>query len=151
MYSLTVRPNEPEVIGPEYWAAFGEVLTVADLCRIYRRRPPTIFRYLNDGAVPGHRFGRTWIVYRESVMRSIENGEPYSGVPEDLLDTLPEELGIEHLERLYGKSPNVLYTWLGSGLIPGHKYRHAWLIYKTEQIEALRRASNLSEGTEPAN
>lgn len=146
LYPLIVDSNStigPDVIGPEYWAEFSPVLSTRDLERIYRVKAATVYRFLQEGIIPAHRVPGAWIVYRDSVARSIEEGAAVSSVPLSLIESVPEEMTIEDTARLYGRKRGTIYSWLQDGLIPGRKLGKKWVLNRSEHVafinDAVRR------------
>lgn len=131
------------MIEESYWAEFEPVLGISELARIFRKTNVTIWKWLNEAKIPGHNIGGKWIVYLEDVRSTIEgDGSPYQGLPDELLSQYGTELSVEDLRTLTGLSRNTVYRRLADGTLPAHQIAGAWLIYKNEFVELLRRTSN---------
>lgn len=130
------------VMDDEYWAAFPEVLSIADLARITRKTAPTVWRWLGDGKIPAHRISNAYVVYRETFRRKLEHPDEDAGLPDQFLASYPEEISVPQLAEILGKTTPTAYRWLAAGSLPGHRYAGSWLIYKHEVVQLLARTSN---------
>lgn len=132
------------VIDEAYWETKPLVLGVPDLAQITRKGEPTIWRWLKEGKIPGHHIAGSWIVYREVFHHQINEPDANYPLPIDLLAKYPEELTVQELSELLGKTKQTIWRWLGNDRLPGvgSRYQGTWLVYKHELIKLLKETSN---------
>ncbi|TQO19630.1 excisionase family DNA binding protein [Rhodoglobus vestalii] len=129
-----------------YWMRFPQVLSVAEVAEITRVSSVTVWRLLNSSKIPAHRIADAWIIYKEEVQAWAESGAESSKVhsPTRFLEGYPEELTIEDLTVLLGKTQQTVYKWLAAGsLAPtGWRVGRKWLLHKSSFIVLLENSSN---------
>lgn len=130
------------MIDDAYWAKFPELLSISDLVKITRKSDQTVWRWLANGVIPAHRVGGAWIVYRDVFQHRLEEPDVPYPLPVEWLATFDDELNIDDVMRLFGKSRKTAYTWLTDGEVPAHRMGGSWLIYKHEIEQLLERTSN---------
>lgn len=47
-------------------------LTVEQCTELLGQEPVTIYRWLQRGLIPGYKFGRTWVIYRDQLREQME-------------------------------------------------------------------------------
>lgn len=141
MYPFNVQQTNELVMDDAYWAEYPDVLTTAHLTKITRKKAITAWRWLNDGKLPGHEIAGSWVVYRSEVRQKIE-GQPVT-LPYDFLARYGDELSVEELAELLGKTPQTVYKWLKADELPGHLVNGVWLIFKHEVCQKLEETWNL--------
>lgn len=60
------------------FAPYPEHLSVEQLAEVLGVKPPTAYRWLQGGLVPGYKVGRAWMVLRDEVRDHLEAG--FNGV-----------------------------------------------------------------------
>lgn len=133
---------EDLVIDEAYWAEFPDVLSMADLARITRKKHPTIWRWLAEGQIPAHSVAGSWIVYREVLQHKLESPDVPYVLPVEFFKRFPEELSVADLATMLGKTQQTAWRWLADSKVPGRKVANTWLVYKHEVTQFLIDASN---------
>lgn len=134
-----------ELMDDAFWAALEDPLTVRELARMLRKSEGTILLHLQDGTIPGHFIGRSWIVFKGEVRawlltrRNTPTGEQ---VDADPFQDWPEEFRMDELTRFFGKTSQTIRRWLEHGEIPGYRINGRWVAYKAELREALTASLN---------
>jgi predicted DNA-binding transcriptional regulator AlpA len=129
----------------DYWAALPDPLPVRDLATIFKIHEATVLRRLQDGTIPGHHIGGSWIVFKSEVRAWLitRRNTPIDLVldPDPLVD-LPDELGMPELVTFFGKTKQTIRAWLRAGTIPGYFLNGRWTAYKAELRDTLDDTSN---------
>lgn len=130
----------------KYWLRFPQVLSVTEVAEITRVSTVTVWRLLNSGKIPAHRIADAWIIYREEIQAWADNGSEPLQVhsPTKFLDEYPEELSIEDLTALLGKTQQTVYRWLAAGSLDptGWRVGRKWLLHKSSFTVLLENTSN---------
>lgn len=145
------RKPKASLMLKRYWNEFPEVLSAADLARIFRKTESTVWVWLKAGKIPGHLIDGSWIVYRSEIACWIESdAKPQRRplLPVEMLGRLPDELTVTHLAALFGRSEQTIYGWLVAKRIPGHKIANTWLVFKDEIVGLLEKTANISGSAE---
>ncbi|RGE19083.1 helix-turn-helix domain-containing protein [Leucobacter sp. wl10] len=129
----------------EYWDALADPVPVRELAPLFRVHESTVHRHLQNGTIPGHYIGRSWIVYKCEIRawladrRNISTGEV---IDDDPLADWPDELRMRDLTTFFGKTKQTIRAWLEDGEIPGYQINGRWVAYKAELREVLAATSN---------
>ena len=130
----------------QYWDAFHETLTVAEVQSILHVSRPTAFSRLRAGSVPAHYIAGSWIVFKREFrawLESTSNQITVETVEEvDVLAGYPDELTYRDLMDLFRKSKETVYRWLNSGEIPAYHVTGRWIIRKSQLRRKLHETSN---------
>lgn len=143
--------SPPALMDDEYWAKFPEPLTLRAIATIVRVSETTVLRRLQDGTIPGHFIGGSWIVFkgefrtwlagtRNEPLPALENTDP--------LADYDEELGMSELMELFDKTKQTIRAWLGNKTLPGYKVAGQWTAYKSELRETLAKTLNQQDPRE---
>ena len=130
------------VIDEEYWAQFGDQLSVDELSRVLRRSPLALYRWLREGIVPGHQISGKWEVFKESVVGYLEDPESSHALPTAFFASFPEELSVEDVSKMLGLSTKTIYKFLAAGDLPGRRVGGFWVLYKSEIKQRLEKTYN---------
>ncbi|MBX3196389.1 MAG: helix-turn-helix domain-containing protein [Microbacteriaceae bacterium] len=128
-----------------FWAALEDPLPVRELAPLLRVHEATVLRRLQDGTIPGHFIGRSWIVFKCEIRawlltrRNTPTGE---AVETDPLAGWPDELRMGELVQFFGKTKQTIRRWLEHGDIPGYRINGRWITYASELRESLAASSN---------
>lgn len=134
-----------ELMDDAFWAALEDPLTVRGLAPLLRVHEATVLRRLQDGTIPGHYIGRSWIVFKCEVrawLLTRRNTPTDELVDVDPLAGWPDELRMGELTRFFGKTHQTVRRWLEAGEIPGYRINGRWIAYKTELRDSLAATSN---------
>ena len=129
----------------EYWEALSDPLPVRELAPLFRVHEATIHRHLQNGTIPGHYIGRSWLVYKCEIrawLAARRNIPTDQVIDDDPLADFPDELRMRDLMALFGKTKQTIRAWLEDNEIPGYRVNGRWVAYKTELRETLARTSN---------
>ena len=135
----------PPLMDDEYWARFPEPLTLQALGTVLRVSEATALRRLQDGTIPAHFLGRSWIVFQGEFRGWLAGtrNEPLPPIANtDPLADYDEQLGMSELMELFNKTKQTIRRWLTDKQIPGYLVGGRWTVYKSELREALVRTSN---------
>lgn len=69
----------------ELLARYGEELLVSDIAALTGRKAKTVHRWLTEGTLPGHRVGRSWLLYKSEfigLLRRTSNANPPDSDPD---------------------------------------------------------------------
>ena len=128
-----------------FWAALEDPLPVRELAPLLRVHEATVLRRLQDGTIPGHHIGRSWIVFKSEVrawLLTRRNTPTGDVVDPDPLADWPDELRMAELTVFFGKTKQTLRRWLEAGEIPGYRINGRWVVYANELRDALTTSSN---------
>lgn len=134
-----------DLMDDAYWAALEDPLPVRELAPLLRVHEATVHRRLQDGTIPGHYIGRSWIVFKCEVRawlltrRNTPSGEH---VDADPLSGWPDQLRMAELMEFFGKTKQTIRRWLEHGEIPGYRINGRWIVYRHELGETLAATSN---------
>lgn len=134
-----------ELMDDAFWAALEDPLTVRELAPLLRVHEATVLRRLQDGTIPGHYIGRSWIVFKcevRSWLLTRRNTPTGEHVDVDPLAGWPEELRMAELTEFFGKTKQTIRRWLEQGEIPGYRINGRWITYRTELRDSLAASSN---------
>lgn len=143
--------SPPALMDDEYWAKFPEPLTLRAIATILRVSETTVLRRLQDGTIPGHFIGGSWIVFkgefrtwlagtRNEPLPALENTDP--------LADYDDQLGMSELMELFDKTKQTIRNWLGNKILPGYKVNGLWTSYKSELRDMLARTLNQQNARE---
>ena len=129
----------------DYWAQLPNPLTLQTIALIVRMSETTVLRRLQDGTIPGHFIGRSWIIFQgefRAWLASRRNIPSPDTVVSDPLADYPEQLGMAELMKLFGKTKQTIRKWLIDEQIPGYQVSGRWTVHKSELREAIQKSSN---------
>jgi len=129
----------------DYWAQLPSPLTLQAIALIVRMSETTVLRRLQDGTIPGHFIGRSWIVFQgefRSWLASRRNIPSSETVISDPLAGYEDQLGMAELMELFGKTKQTIRKWLVDEQIPGYQVSGRWTVHKSELRETLVASSN---------
>lgn len=141
----------PPLMDDQYWDKFPEPLTLHALATILRVSEATALRRLQDGTIPGHFIGRSWIIFKGEFRTWLAGtrNEPLPAIANaDPLAEYDDQLGMSELMELFDKTKQTIRRWLADKQIPGYLVGGRWTVYKSELREALARTSNQRQGAE---
>lgn len=144
-----MRIRAARLVDEEFWSHFPATLKPADLATIYRKKPVTIWRWLNRASIPGHRVGKSWVIFREEVRSKLEDSAARPSEPSEGLRVLPDSFGVGAAADFLGVHEQTVYGWLQSGVMPARQTGGYWLIFKSELRDWLRSTSNQLNHPEP--
>lgn len=136
----------------DYWDAFPDTLSTADVAKILSVGKSTVLLRLKTGVIPGHLIGGSWVIFKAEVRAWIEStsnqtpAAPPTAV--DVLEKYADEMDYRDLTELLGKSKQTIYTWLHNGEIPGYHVGSRWTIHKSQLRQKLLETSNQSRRSE---
>ena len=55
-------------------SGYPEMLDPDDVARLLNVSRPTVYAWLRDGVIPGHKIGTTWRILRDDLRDTIERG-----------------------------------------------------------------------------
>lgn len=131
----------------EYWSKFPEPLTLTAIATVLRVSEATVLRRLQDGTIPGHFLGRSWIVFQCEFRLWLATARNAPLQPTESCDPLADygdELGMSDLMELFGKTKQTIRRWLTEETIPGYHIAGRWTVYKHELRAALGTTPNQS-------
>lgn len=136
----------PPLMDDEYWVAYPETLTTADVAKILRVGKPAVFARLQSGIIPAHQVVGSWIIFKAEVrawLDSTSNQAP-AGPPAvvDVLAAYGDEMSYRDLMVLFDKTKPTIYRWLQTGEIPAYHVGIRWIIHKTQLRQRLHETSN---------
>lgn len=129
----------------EYWAQLPEPLTIHAAALVVRMSDTTVLRRLQDGTIPGHFIGRSWIIFQgefRAWLASRRNTPLPDGTVQDPLADYDEQLGMSELMEFFGKTKQTIRRWLLDKEIPGYQISGRWTVYKSELRDKLATSSN---------
>lgn len=136
----------PPLTDDDYWDAYPETLTTADVAKILHVGKPAVFARLQSGIIPAHQVVGSWIIFKAEIrawLDSTSNQDPPSEPAEvDVLATYGDELSYRDLMNLFNKTKPTIYRWLQTGEIPAYHVGIRWIIHKTQLRQRLRETSN---------
>lgn len=145
----TWAPTVAPLMDDDYWAQLPNPLTLQAVARIVRMSETTVLRRLQDGTIPGHFIGRSWIIFQgefRAWLESRRNTPSPQAVAIDPLADYAEQLGMADLMDLFGKTKQTIRKWLVDGQVPGYQVSGRWTVYKSELRETLIASSNQRSG-----
>lgn len=141
----TRPPPHLSLMDDDYWAQLPDPLTLQAIASIVRMSDTTVLRRLQDGTIPGHFIGRSWIIFqgefREWLGAQRNTPLPATEVPDPLSD-FDEQLGMSELMEFFGKTKQTIRRWLVDKEIPGYQISGRWIVYKSELRKTLTATSN---------
>lgn len=75
----------------ELFADLPANLTVAQTAEILGIRPSTVYKWLNEGVLPGYKVGSAWVILRDEVKDRIRSGR---NLPDEAAEPLHEGDGL---------------------------------------------------------
>lgn len=129
----------------DYWAQLPNPLTLQAIARIVRMSETTVLRRLQDGTIPGHFIGRSWIIFQgefRAWLASRRNTPSTETVASDPLADYGDQLGMADLMELFGKTKQTIRKWLVDEQIPGYQISGHWTVHKSELRGTLAASSN---------
>lgn len=138
-------PTDVPLMDDDYWAQLPNPLTLQAIALIVRMSETTVLRRLQDGTIPGHFIGRSWIVFQgefRAWLASRRNTPSAETVTSDPLATYEDQLGMAELMELFGKTKQTIRKWLTDEQIPGYQVSGRWTVHKSELRETLLASSN---------
>lgn len=129
----------------DYWASIPDPLPVRDLALLFKMSESSVFRRLQDGTIPAHYIGRSWIVYKGEVrawLLTRRNVPLEMDFDPDPLADYPDAMPIPDLMAVFGKTKQTIRVWLKDGTIPAYKVNGRWIAYKAEIRQLLAQTSN---------
>lgn len=129
----------------DYWAQLPNPLTLQSIAHIVRMSETTVLRRLQDGTIPGHFIGRSWIIFQgefRAWLASRRNTPSPEPIVDDPLADCEDQLGMPELMELFGKTKQTIRKWLVDGQIPGYQISGRWTVRKSELRETLASTSN---------
>ena len=133
-----------QLMDDEFWGHLPATLKPAALSTIYRKQPVTIWRWLNRSTIPGHKVGKSWVIFRDEVRTKLEDAEARPTEPAGMLAQLPDSFGVQALAEFLGVHEQTAYGWLQTGVLPARQTNGYWLIFRSELRDWLRATSNQS-------
>lgn len=143
--------SPPALMDEEYWAKFPEPLTLRAIATILRVSETTVLRRLQDGTIPGHFVGRSWIVFQcefRTWLAGTRNEPLPADVDCDPLADYDDQLGMSELMELFAKTKQTIRAWLENKALPGYKVAGQWTVYKSELRATLAATSNQQHAAE---
>ena len=142
----TYETTPPMTDDDNYWDAFPDTLSTADLAKILSVGQPAVLTRLKSGVIPGHLIVGSWVIFKAEVrawLDSTSNQVP-AGPPAvvDVLAGYADEMSYRDLMVLMGKTKQTIYTWLHNGEIPAFHAGNRWIIRKSQLRQKLRETSN---------
>lgn len=137
--------SPPPLMDDEYWAKFPEPLTLRAIATILRVHDTTVLRRLQDGTIPGHFIGHSWIVFQcefRTWLAGTRNEPLPADVECDPLADYDDQLGMSELMELFSKTKQTIRAWLENKAVPGYKVAGQWTVYKSELRDMLALTSN---------
>ena len=141
----------PALMDDDYWAKFPEPLTLRAIATILRVSEATVLRRLQDGTIPGHFIGRSWIVFQcefRTWLAGTRNEPLPVGADCDPLADYDDQLGMSELMELFAKTKQTIRAWLENKTLPGYKVAGQWTAYKSELRATLAATSNQQRAAE---
>jgi hypothetical protein len=129
----------------DYWAKFPEPLTLHAIATVLRVSEATVLRRLQDGTIPGHFIGRSWIIFQcefRAWLATTRNEPLPADVECDPLADYDDQLGMSELMELFNKTKQTIRAWLGNNTLPGYQVAGRWTVYKSELRDTLAKTSN---------
>jgi excisionase family DNA binding protein len=129
----------------DYWSRFPEPLPLRSIATILRFSEVTVLRRLQDGTIPGHFVGGSWIVFQcefRAWLSTARNQPPPALAEADPLASYRDPLTISDLMGLFDKTKQTIRKWLNNGTIPGYRIRGHWRVHKSDLREVLNVNTN---------
>lgn len=73
VYSTVDRPIAMSYLD-DLFARYSVTMSVPDVAEVLGRPHSTIYKWLNDGTVPGSKVGESWVIYRDEVKALVASG-----------------------------------------------------------------------------
>lgn len=144
-----LRLSDEIVTDDDYWSSLPHVLPIRELAPALRVHRDTVLRRIQDGTIPAHRIGRSWIVFTTELrawLLTRRNQPMEADFDADPLAGWPDELTSADLIELFGKTKQTISAWLNSGEIPGYRIGGRWIVHKHELRTRLQETSNQPAG-----
>ena len=138
-------PTDLPLMDDDYWAQLPNPLTLHSISLIVRMSETTVLRRLQDGTIPGHFIGRSWIVFPgefRAWLLSRRNTPLPETVVNDPLADHGDQLGMAELMEFFGKTKQTIRRWLIDEQIPGYQISGRWTVHKSELRATLASSSN---------
>ena len=138
-------PPDAPLMDDDFWAQLPSPLTLQAIAHIVRMSETTVLRRLQDGTIPGHFIGRSWIIFQgefRAWLASRRNTPSSEVFVVDPLAVYQDQLGMPELMELFGKTKQTIRKWLVDGQIPGYQFAGRWIVLKSELRETLVSSSN---------
>lgn len=135
----------PALMDDDYWAKFPEPLTLRAIATVLRVSEATVLRRLQDGTIPGHFIGRSWIIFQcefRAWLATTRNEPLPVDVACDPLADYDDQLGMSELMELFNKTKQTIRKWLTENHLPGYQLAGRWTVYKSELRDTLAQTSN---------
>lgn len=58
----------------DLFAEFPVTMSVPQVAKVLGRPHSTIYKWLNDGTIPGSKVGDSWVIYREEIKSLVASG-----------------------------------------------------------------------------
>ena len=137
--------SPPALMDDDYWAKFPEPLTLHAIATVLRVSEATVLRRLQDGTIPGHFVGRSWIIFQcefRAWLATTRNEPLPAEVACDPLADYDDQLGMSELMELFGKTKQTIRKWLTENHLPGYQVAGRWTVYKSELRDTLALTAN---------
>lgn len=73
VYTLMDRPDVMTYLD-DLFAKYPVTMSVPQIAEVLGRPVSTIYKWLNDGTIPGSKVGGSWVVWRDEVKELVASG-----------------------------------------------------------------------------